>query len=81
MFFINVSHAVIFSVVYFNHSLIKNSEHLVEIDINGNAIGENCAVKILEALKDRKKGGAFPVDMTCIYHRPSFTHFHSETFI
>ncbi|KAL8187814.1 UNVERIFIED_CONTAM: hypothetical protein K2H54_056367 [Gekko kuhli] len=35
--------------------LIKNSEHLVEIDINGNAIGEQCAVKILEALKDRKK--------------------------
>ncbi|XP_054839516.1 uncharacterized protein LOC129332427 isoform X2 [Eublepharis macularius] len=35
--------------------LIKNSEHLVEIDINGNAIGEQCAVKILEALRDRKK--------------------------
>ncbi|XP_060098242.1 uncharacterized protein LOC132574098 isoform X2 [Heteronotia binoei] len=35
--------------------LIKNSEHLIEIDINDNAIGEQCAVKILEALKDRKK--------------------------
>ncbi|XP_062988049.1 uncharacterized protein LOC134402505 [Elgaria multicarinata webbii] len=35
--------------------LIKNSDHLVEVDINGNAIGEQCAIKILEALKDRKK--------------------------
>ncbi|XP_077204909.1 uncharacterized protein LOC143843156 isoform X2 [Paroedura picta] len=35
--------------------LIKSSKHLVEIDINGNAIGEQCAVQILEALKDRKK--------------------------
>ncbi|XP_048361048.1 uncharacterized protein LOC125437509 isoform X2 [Sphaerodactylus townsendi] len=35
--------------------LIKNSEHLVEIDINGNAIGEQCAVKVLEAVKDRRK--------------------------
>ncbi|XP_042315442.1 uncharacterized protein LOC121926489 [Sceloporus undulatus] len=36
-------------------SLIKNSDYLVEVDINGNAIGEQCAVQILEALKDRKK--------------------------
>lgn len=35
--------------------LIKNSKHLVEVDIDGNAIGEQCAVEILEALKDRKK--------------------------
>ncbi|XP_053168496.1 uncharacterized protein LOC128352189 isoform X2 [Hemicordylus capensis] len=35
--------------------LIKNSDHLVEIDINGNAIGEQCAAKILDALIDRKK--------------------------
>ncbi|XP_061492873.1 uncharacterized protein LOC133389369 [Rhineura floridana] len=35
--------------------LIRNSDHLAEVDINGNAIGEQCAVKILEALKDRKK--------------------------
>ncbi|KAH0624037.1 hypothetical protein JD844_007341 [Phrynosoma platyrhinos] len=35
--------------------LIKNSDYLAEVDIDGNAIGEQCAVKILEALKDRKK--------------------------
>ncbi|XP_044288956.1 uncharacterized protein LOC123024844 [Varanus komodoensis] len=35
--------------------LIKNSDQLVEVDINGNAIGEQCAVKILEAIKERKK--------------------------
>lgn len=52
----NILYALIFNVNDFNHSLIKNSEHLVEVDINGNAIGEQCAVKILEALKDRKKG-------------------------
>ncbi|KAJ7324835.1 hypothetical protein JRQ81_017855 [Phrynocephalus forsythii] len=37
--------------------LIKNSHPLVEVDINGNAIGEQCAIKILEALQDRKKEG------------------------
>ncbi|XP_060622735.2 uncharacterized protein [Anolis sagrei] len=36
-------------------SLIKNSDNLVEVDIDGNAIGEHCAIKILEALKERKK--------------------------
>ncbi|XP_034988578.2 uncharacterized protein LOC118093484 isoform X1 [Zootoca vivipara] len=36
-------------------SLIRNSDHLVEVDIDGNAIGEESAVSILEALKDRKK--------------------------
>lgn len=40
------------------------------MDIDGNAIGEQCAVEILEALKDRKKGGAFPLAMTCIYRIP-----------
>ncbi|XP_053894968.1 uncharacterized protein LOC128842803 [Malaclemys terrapin pileata] len=35
--------------------LIKHSEHLIELDLDGNAIGELCATDILEALKERKK--------------------------
>ncbi|XP_037764672.1 uncharacterized protein LOC119567050 isoform X3 [Chelonia mydas] len=35
--------------------LIKHSEHLIELDLDGNAIGELCATDILEALTERKK--------------------------
>ncbi|KYO33897.1 hypothetical protein Y1Q_0024516 [Alligator mississippiensis] len=33
--------------------LIKYSEHLIELDLDGNAIGELCSADILDALKER----------------------------
>ncbi|EMP40335.1 Ras GTPase-activating protein 2 [Chelonia mydas] len=43
--------------------LIKHSEHLIELDLDGNAIGELCATDILEALTERKKGGVSPTSV------------------
>ncbi|XP_051839321.1 uncharacterized protein LOC127553002 [Antechinus flavipes] len=36
--------------------LIKYSDHLREIDLGNNVLGESAAIDILEALKERKKG-------------------------
>nr|XP_008104425.1 PREDICTED: uncharacterized protein LOC100557548 isoform X1 [Anolis carolinensis] len=56
--------------------LIKNSDNLVEVDIDGNAIGEQCAIKILEALKDRKKEEMphLKIKVTPQISAPTFEH-------
>ncbi|KYO33898.1 hypothetical protein Y1Q_0024516 [Alligator mississippiensis] len=41
------------SIVLDYTNLIKYSEHLIELDLDGNAIGELCSADILDALKER----------------------------